>query len=411
MDVLEIFKELCSIPHCSKDSDKLKNYLVEYAKKYGYCVAVDNANNILCTKTDSKITMQSHYDMVCIGEYENLELYEEEMDAKKWLRAKNSTLGADNGIGIALTLKCMAENREVDALFTADEEIGLIGARALDLEVKTPYLLNIDSEDEGVVTLGCAGGVDVKVVVPIQREVKRGGFKEVEKSGYKGGHSGVDIHLNIENAIIELATVVESDMISIDGGERRNSIAKKATAILHVNDGDEEVEVIQNSDVLIKTIKEFQHGVREFNDTLEIVESSVNLAMIKTEPLYIEIHLSLRSMDDEKLQSLLIETTQYFESRLSNAVVSSEGYYAPWKPVENSFTKLVFEANEKIFDTVKLGAIHAGLECGILGEKMPHLEMASIGPNIIFPHSTREAVEIASVLKVEKVVETILRDI
>ena len=405
MTTLEIFKEICKIPHCSYNAQALKTYLQEFAKRYDYEVECDKAGNILCHKIGSNITLQSHYDMVCIGEYKEMKLYEKEIEGNKWLCAKDSTLGADNGIGIALTLKMMAEGKRVDALFTADEEVGLEGARALELKVQTPYLLNIDSEDEGVVTLGCAGGVDVKVLIPITRVTKIGTSREVEFSGeeFLGGHSGVDIHLNIKNAIKELSFFLECNFMSIEGGERRNSIAKRARAEVYISEGEEEVVVIKNSKAIITALKVFTHGVREYNSELDIVETSINLAMIKTHKDFVEINLSLRSMDDEKLKALLKETRDYFEGMLEGSIVSDEGYYAPWKPVENEFVKLVVTANEKVFEKVTLGGIHAGLECGILGEKMPDLQMASIGPNIIYPHSTREAVEIASVERIEKV--------
>ena len=408
MTTIELFKELCKIPHCSCNAQAMLTHLCDFAKKYEYDVQVDNANNILCTKRDSLLTLQAHYDMVCIGEYEHQELYESVQESKTWLKAKNSTLGADNGIGIALILKAMSEGKKIDALFTSDEEIGLIGARELALEVLTPYLLNIDSEEEAVVTLGCAGGVDVNVNIPLIKECKRGSTCKQEKSGYKGGHSGVDIHLNIENAIKELASELTLPLVSIEGGERRNSIAKKAEATLYVNEGDEEIEVIKNSSSIIEALQEFEHGVRAFNEKLNIVQSSVNLAMIHTHESHIQIHLSLRSMDDAELKALLANVEGFFKEKILNATVSNEGYYTPWTPQENDFTQLVVKANEAVFDKVSLGAIHAGLECGILGEKMPNLQMASIGPNIVFPHSTREAVELESVVHVEKVLNNII---
>jgi len=410
--VIDIFKTITKIPHCSGKTKALKEYLQTFAKEQGYSVQCDEAGNIVCTKSGSKVTLQSHYDMVCIGEFEQMELHNYHLEGKEYLRAKHSTLGADNGIGIAITLKLMAEGVAVDALFTNDEEIGLVGARALDLKVQTPYLLNLDSEEEGVVTLGCAGGVDLKVKIPLHRVKKRGGLKSIEISGKKfiGGHSGVDIHLDIPNAIKVLAQEIQGEFVSIEGGERRNSIAKRASAELFIadDDADETLSVIENSQAIIDALRDFKHGVREYNDVLDIVESSANLAMLKTFDDYVLIELSLRSMDKAKLDTLLKKSSDFFQERFAVCEVSSEDYYVPWKPQENDFTRLVFEASQKVFVDTKLGAIHAGLECGILLEKMPQVQMASIGPNIHYPHSTLEAVEISSVERVTHLVEDIV---
>ena len=201
MTVLDHFKALCAIPHCSGETGRMLAYLKERSEGYGYDTRTDASGNLLCTRPESTVTLQAHYDMVCIGKAPALELYE----ADGLLHAEDSTLGADNGMGMAMMLALMEAGTEVDALFTSDEETGLVGARALALPLKTPFLLNLDSEAYGEITVGCAGGVDLNVTLPLLRSVKELYCYETVAEGYPGGHSGVDIDKSIPNAIKELA--------------------------------------------------------------------------------------------------------------------------------------------------------------------------------------------------------------
>ena len=412
MQVVEIFKTLCHIPHCSHRAEAMQRYLCAFAKERGYHVAIDDVGNILCSHTNAKVTLQAHYDMVCIGEYETMELEEVVIGQKRHLRAKNSTLGADNGIGMAMILYFMEKKYPIDALFTADEEVGLLGARGLTLELTTPYLLNLDAEEEGIVTIGCAGGVDMLIALPITRSLKKGSMVAIEKSGYVGGHSGVDIHLDIPNAIKELSKVCRSDLIEINGGERRNAIAKRAVAKLFSSEGEDDILVINESKAIVEALESFKHGVYSFDEALNIVQSSANLAIIETKEDVIELHVTLRSMQKEDLDGLIAQTRHFFTHRFSNAEVIQEGYYAPWKPEVNSFNSRVLESSKRVFKhKAAFGAIHAGLECGILGEKFADIQMASIGPNIHYPHSTRESVELDSIERVLSSIEDLLENL
>lgn len=410
MTVLENFKAISKIPHCSHQAQALKKYLVAQTKALGYEVEVDAIGNILCHKTKSNITLQSHYDMVCIGKAPQLELIEKE----QWLYANDATLGADNGIGIAMTLSLMQEGYDVDALFTAEEEVGLLGARALELKIQTPFLLNIDSEDEGIVTIGCAGGVDILATLPISMAQEEVAVKECVAEGFAGGHSGVDIDKNIPNAIKELVQEFHKHdkLLAIKGGERRNSIAKYAKASVAQTGQQcgikESAAVINESAQIISMLQGFNHGVRSFNEDLEIVHSSINLAMIESFEDRLEVHLSARAMSLQSLKALEDETIKYFESY--GASVRSEGFYPPWKPEKSAFALTVLEASKKHFPKSTFGAIHAGLECGILKEKAPEVDMASIGPNIKYPHSNRECVDLVSVEKVYTLVKEIVEE-
>jgi len=416
-NVLKHFKKICTIPHCSYEAQEMKAYLVSCSESYGYSVSTDDVGNILAKKKGSLITLQSHYDMVCIGSTFPLELYEEE----GLLHAKDSTLGADNGMGMAMMLSLMEEGYAVDALFTADEEVGLLGARGLDLEVSAPFMLNLDSEEEGVVTIGCAGGVDIIATKNLVRQKRKLHLYRYEVSGLSGGHSGVDIDKNIPNAITLLFQKLcetTSFIVEVNGGERRNSIPKKAEIVFGLEEkvtledstylGYEEAEVMGESCKIIALLSGFDTGVRLLNERMKMVETSINLALIESSETSLRVQLSGRSMDKDALVALEEETISYFSNEGFDVTV--EGFYTPWKPEENSFAEQVLQESQKLFKEADYGAIHAGLECGIIKEKYPHILMASIGPNIYYPHSNRESVALDSVARVYECVVNIVRN-
>ena len=425
MSVIDIFKEICKIPHCSHQADKLKIYIQDKATQYGYEVSTDKVGNILCSHPDAKLILQSHYDMVCIGKAPNLELYEEDGH----LRAKNSSLGADNGIGMAMMLSLMEAKERVSCLFTAEEEVGLIGAQGLELPIKESLMLNLDTEEEGFVYIGCAGGSDVIARRPMLRKeiTEKVDSYEIIVDDLPGGHSGVDIHKNIPSAIKELASFlvhIPHYLISIDGGERRNSVPKKARAIISVPSGvmlDHKIEnfqinklntvetmMIDKGHKIVEMIHAFAQGVRAMNAELGIVQNSINLALIETNDEEIKVSLSARSMDSEELMVLVDETICFF--RAFDFSADSEGTYPAWKPVVNDFAKAVQKICQKHFEKADFMAIHAGLECAILKQYAPHLDICSIGPNIFSPHSSRESVDIVSVEKVYKALIEVVKE-
>jgi len=424
MSVLEIFKKICSIPHCSYEADNLKNYIINEAETYGYEVSVDEVDNILCSHPKAKLILQAHYDMVCIGEAPKLELYEEDGH----LKAKGSSLGADNGIGMAMMLKLMQEKEAISCLFTANEEVGLIGAQGLSLPIKEELMLNLDTEEEGYVYIGCAGGSDVIAAKALRREkiYEEVNSFEVIVDDLPGGHSGVDIHKNIPSAIKKLAAFlvhIPHYLIEIEGGERRNSISKRARAVISVPVGvilDESLENIQVTQLekpklkmidkghkIIEMIHAFAQGVRSLNTDLEIVQNSINLALVSMDEKEVKVSLSARSMDSEELLALVDETICFFKAFDFEA--KSEGTYPAWKPETNTFSYQVQGICKKHFEKADFMAIHAGLECAILKQYAPHLDIASIGPNIYNPHSSRESVEIASVERVFAALKEIVK--
>jgi len=320
--------------------------------------------------------------MVCVGT-RNIEIIEE----NGWLRAKNSSLGADNGIGVAIMLMFISQKRDFEFLFTNDEEIGLIGASQLDLDLESKYLLNLDSEDENIY-IGCAGGVDVIVSYPKSLKKVYGTKGELIINGLPGGHSGVDIDKNIPNAIVELLKRIKNTSF-LKGGERRNSIPVSAKS-LEIFEGNEEFEVYD--DKYLHFLKGLPHGVLEFDFKYKVPSISVNFALIDG----FEVVLSARANSNEKLK----EVKEYILSKTKGANVKFEGEYPAWEPEENEFSLLLREISGN-----NLKVIHAGLECAVLKNKFPEIKMASYGPIIENPHSIRERVKIDSIKNVLNVLE------
>jgi len=415
--ILEHFRVLTAIPHCSEEADKLFEYLILFAQERGYAVQTDEAQNILITKGAPKLCLQAHYDMVCMGKAPEIKTYEED----GWLKAEESSLGADNGMAIAMMMVLMDEGVELEFLITAEEEIGLIGANALSFDLQSKMMLNLDSEDEAEVYIGCAGGVDIVATKPYARiEDNRPAYR-VTVSGLSGGHSGVDIDKDIPNALKLLAGYLKDQkigLVSIEGGERRNSIPVQASAIVKSDSllqGKEKVtiEAIESSDPvlyagdeIIDLMKGFSHGVQEMNETFKIPERSINLAIVSTKNGLCQIETSARAMSAEGLTQISGETLYFFESYGFDVEMVDK--YPSWKPEVNSLTEEVSICMEEVFGESKMMAIHAGLECGVIAQKYPALKLASIGPTIRYPHSTREKVKIDSIKKTFDVLKRVI---
>ncbi len=420
--IIDHFKVLTKIPHCSQDAEALLLYLRDFASEHGYAVQIDDAGNILASKGKPEICLQAHYDMVCMGSAPQIETEERE----GWLHAVDASLGADNGIGIAMMMALMEEGTEAEFLFTADEEIGLIGANALSFDLQSTRMLNLDSEDEAEVYIGCAGGADIIGEIFDEQVPGHGACYEVAVRGLPGGHSGVDIDKKIPSAITLLAEYLHEEGVdqlsTIIAGERRNAIPSNAIAIVRsdtpltgrgevtVRPLAESPDVYRASRKILDYLYRFNQGVRLMNTQLDIPQTSINLAMVNDtySPRAFTIEISARAMSMEDLEILIAETVA--EMEMSGFAVRVEDKYPAWKPEENAFTREVATALEAEFGTVKTMAIHAGLECGVLSQKYPHIQFASIGPTIRYPHSTRECVDLASVERMFRVVEKIVRN-
>ena len=423
MRVIEIFKEITKIPRCSGTYKFFIDYIKEFSLSNNYVCKVDNANNILCYKDDKKpnICLQSHYDIVCLEEGKVPEIIEKD----GYLKAKNSTLGADNGIGCAYMLALMEDGENVELLFTCDEEIGLIGANNIAFELQSSKMLNLDSEAEGEICIGCAGGIDIFAINSSGEYIQNDKNKELYEitiDNLDGGHSGVDIDKNVPNALKLIAKTIkecDADLLDISGGERINSIPKSAKAIIvsnivpissHKNMKIEKVDTVTSNykkldSKIIDFIYTFANGVRGYDKDMEVVLSSINLAIVTNSTDGIKIELSGRSMDNDELKTLKDETIVLL--KLFGFEVTTSGKYPAWKPIQSNFTSEVLKTYQEFIPNTTLNAIHAGLECAIFKEKYPNMQICSIGPNIYFPHSHREECEISSVLKLYNIVKKI----
>ncbi len=407
MRIIELFKQITKIPRCSGNHLPFINFIKEFSYKLNYICKIDNANNILCYKENTKpnICLQSHYDIVCLKDGVIPEIIE--LDG--YLKAKSSTLGADNGIGCAYMLALMEEGKNVELLFTCDEEIGLIGASNIEHTLKSNYMLNLDSEMESEICIGCAGGIDIFGINTNREYVQNLDNKvlyEISIENLDGGHSGVDIDKNIPNAIKLLAKTIKEvngDLLSINGGERINSIPKEAKAFIAV---DKDTIFKKSHKNIIDFLYIFPNGVRGYDKKLGVVLSSINLAIITNEIDGVNIELSARSMDNDELKVLKEETIELLKQ--FNFNVTTNGKYPAWKPIHSNFTNIVLKTYQKHLPDTTINAIHAGLECAIFKEKYPNMQICSIGPNIHFPHSYREECEISSAIKLYQITKDIV---
>jgi dipeptidase D len=403
---LKHFLQITKIPHCSYHTQPLFEHIVSLSKRYGYDVYTDEAGNILSTKQGAKLTLQAHYDMVCVGKQQRDVVIEDD-----FIYAKDASLGADNGIGCAMMLALMEEGCAVDCLFTNDEEVGLLGANALELPLKTDKMINLDTEEYGNIYLGCAGGIDLDFISEHKKVQSR--YKNTyEVTAFSdGGHSGVDIDKPINNAIIEIAKFLHQndvEIISFEGGEKINAIPSfcKATVkadflqssdtikVIAIKGNDE--KVLSNSKALIAKIAKFQNGVLQKDEALGSVVDSCNFAIICDNGFSI----SVRSMKKDNLKNIAHNIQTYF----NDFTCKQYGKYEPWEP---KITPFALEVQKK-YDNAPFRAIHAGLECAVIRKKYPHLQIVSIGPDIFFPHSVKEKCNISSCDKIFKLIKTLL---
>lgn len=413
--IIEHFVALSKIPHCSNNANNLKIFLADFAKRFGYEVSIDNVNNILIKKGSPKLALQAHYDMVCVGDAPDIEVYEEH----GYLKAKNSSLGADNGMAIAIMMVLMEDGYELEFLLTSDEEVGLIGANGVDFNLQSKYMLNLDSEEEGEICIGCAGGIDIKATKSLTKIMNNKNCFEASLLNLPGGHSGVDIDKNIPNALFELASFLKDKNVKIvnfHGGERTNSIPANAKAVITSDDNQlhsdifsikkvEKYAYCYDEDILL-IISNFKHGVLEFDDSINIPNISQNLAIVDIEDDVLSIEVSIRAMSMDDLDRTAEETSKYFTKYGFD--VQRKDKYPAWKPEINYFVKSIEKIMNEEIGRSEIKAIHAGLECGVLKQRYPKIEFASIGPTIYFPHSKQEMIEINSINSTFKVVKRII---
>ncbi len=464
--VWRFFHDVTQVPRPSKKEGKMIEYLETFAKNHGIALKKDKAGNILMSKPATKgyedrpvVVLQSHMDMVCEKnsgtkhDFEN-DPIETVVDGE-WLRANGTTLGADNGIGIAAELAILAsddiEHGPIECLFTTDEETGLSGAKALEEGFMTgSILLNLDSEDEGEIFMGCAGGKDTQAVFSFVPEISQSEmvFFKIDVKGLNGGHSGGEIDKGLGNANKVLVHFlylmadkkVDFALCSINGGNLRNAIAREAHAVIGINPKDKEtVRVMLNhytaeveyvlrhvdpnvqitmestpreelcfskgdAEKLIWALHACPHGVLGMSHDIEgLVETSTNLASVKTQYdaerkiFVVTVGTSQRSSIESCKRMAANQVSSVF--KLAGATVTQGDGYPGWAPNPDSkILKIAEETYRKMFGKdAKIKAIHAGLECGLFLEKYPSLDMISFGPTLRDVHSPNERIEIKTV--------------
>ena len=460
--VFHYFEEICQVPRPSKKEEKIVAYLKEFGKKHNLETKVDEVGNVLIKKPASKgmencktVVLQSHVDMVC--EKNNNVSHDfltdpiETIIDGEWMKANGTTLGADNGIGVATELAILAddtlEHGPIECLFTIDEETGLTGAFALkEGFMNGDILLNLDSEDEGELFIGCAGGIDsVAEFNYYEADMPDGYFCcKIEVKGLKGGHSGGDIHLGRANAnkilnrFLTLAfNKYDLYLCEIDGGNLRNAIPREAHAIIAIPEAnkhdlrtdlnvftaevqaeyavtDPDMELILSSEParakaidadttqrLLQTLYAAPHGVYAMSQDIPgLVETSTNLASIKMKPgNIIRIETSQRSSTASSKQDIANMVRTVFE--MGGAVVTFGDGYPGWKPNTHSeILEIATASYKRLFGVdAQVKAIHAGLECGLFLDKYPGLDMISFGPTLQGVHSPDERMLIPTVEK------------
>ena len=465
---ISLFTEINKIPRGSGNEKGLSDWLVELSKKLGWEVIQDEVLNVIIRVPGKKshtnkeaVVLQGHLDMVCVKEdgsthdflTDPIVMYEED----GWLKARGTTLGADNGVAIAISLALALDDSiahpPLELLFTVDEERGLVGANNLQSDVLTgKYLINVDSEDEGIFTIGCAGGINTYIEMPLIYEENKQKLEtfEISISKLSGGHSGVQIHQQKPNAIQFMARTLNNilefagdfHLIDFEAGIAHNVIPTSAVVRFSADDFEQRhiedmfiifeneyrtfepdmelsfkkidvAEMFIKKDIsenIIRLLMSLPHGVfsmsREMDDLVETSNNLAQIEMIRHEEsageyaTLLKITLSQRS----SVSSKLVFLTQKIESiaKLAGANVSSGIGYPPWEPVwDSELLKKSILSYQNVFDKEPIiEVIHAGLECGVIGSKYPDMEMISIGPGIKDAHTTQERLNIADIDKI-----------
>lgn len=459
--VFEIFDEITKVPRPSKKEGKIREFLHDFAKKHNIEYKTDAIGNVLMSKPATPghenapvVVMQGHMDMVCESNDKSFDFENNPIKTivdGEWVRADGTTLGADNGIGVAASLAAMIDDSYVHgplrALFTVDEETGMTGANNIgDGMLDGDILLNLDSEDDAEIFIGCAGGVDTTATFTYSRSFAPKDFLYFKVSVEKGqgGHSGGDIHLGRANAnkllsrfLFRLMQDYEVSVSEFDGGNLRNAIPRAAHAIIGVHTSNKEkVRVALNeyaaeikneygdleptleidmesveipdfcidSDTsrrLILALYSAPHGVVSMSRDLEgLVETSTNLAAVKMLPENkILITTSQRSSVESRKWDIARQVEAVFA--LAGAEVAHGDGYPGWAPnMQSPIMAIARDAYKELYGiTPAIKAIHAGLECGLFLTKYPHLDMCSFGPTLRNVHSPSEMMHIPAVDK------------
>ncbi|WP_447842710.1 cytosol nonspecific dipeptidase [Enterobacter cloacae] len=455
----DIFAKICSIPHPSYHEEQLAEHIMGWAKEKGLHAERDQVGNILIRKPATAgmenrkpVVLQAHLDMVPQKNNDTVHDFTKDpiqpyIDGD-WVKARGTTLGADNGIGMASALAVLADDSvqhgPLEVLLTMTEEAGMDGAFGLQANwLQADILINTDSEEEGEIYMGCAGGIDFISTLPLSREAVPAGFQtfKLTLKGLKGGHSGGDIHLGLGNAnkllarfLAGHAAELDLRLVDFNGGTLRNAIPREAfatvavpaakadelkklssvyldilknelsakeknlTVVLESVSTDKAALTTQYRDTFIQLLNATPNGVIRNSDVAKgVVETSLNVGVVTMGDDSAEIICLIRSLIDtgkEYVVSMLESL-----GTLAGAKTSAKGSYPGWQPDASSpVMALVRETYQRLFNsTPNIQVIHAGLECGLFKKPYPNMDMVSIGPTITGPHSPDEQVHIESV--------------
>lgn len=467
--LFEIFEEISAIPRGSGNEEKIAKYIEDFAKARGLFCVRDEVNNVFVRMSGSEgreseeaVLLQGHTDMVCEKNSDTVHDFENDgiklvLDGK-WLRAKGTTLGADNGVAVALMLAILDGELEshppIECLFTTSEEVGLDGAKAFDYSlVKAMGMINLDSEEEGVVTVSCAGGVRSDLSMKATRTAFSGKAYKVKISGLTGGHSGAEINCGRANAnklmgriLFELSKTSDISLSYIEGGSKDNAIPRECVSVISLN-AEKEEETLNAfrrvSDVIIAEANESDknikitmtecsepalmfdkqstknaiavmciaaNGVLAMSEEIDgLVEYSRNLGVVKTNENLIEFIFSSRSSVESRIDCSQSELDAL--ALLTGCEIKHYSRYPGWKyekisPLRDKYVSVA----EKCFGKEPVVmAIHAGLECGIIKSHIHNMDMISIGPDMVGIHSPDEALDLDSFERFWKLVKELLK--
>lgn len=468
-NVLKYFYEICEIPHGSYNMSKIADYCEDFAKKLGLKSLRDEANNVIIFKNGTKgnenaepIILQGHLDMVCAKDEDSqIDFMRDGLTLTAegdFLKADGTTLGADNGIAVAIIFSILESDTiphpPIEAVLTTDEEVGMIGAMALDTTPLTAKrMINIDSEEDDTVTVSCAGGSDFIVKMPIRRQSVGANKVTLKIKGLLGGHSGVEIDKDRVNAAKLCAKVIDTIkmedfwIIDISSGEKGNAIpnscylelcAKNAKTLslalenclekikseivgiepdfayeIMADENESVHSVLSNDDFenLLHTSCATPNGVQKMSDEIKgLVETSLNLGVLKTESDYLFMHISLRSNKEAELLALENELKSILST--TPCEINTFGHYPAWEYKANSkLQEIYIDCYKKQYDNEpKVAAIHAGLECGVFASKIKDLDCISLGPNLFDVHTPKEKLSLSSLESTYKLILSILEN-
>lgn len=465
--VFSIFEEICSIPHSSGNMQKISDYCVEFAKKLGLKYVQDNALNVIIYKPATKgfesaepIMLQGHLDMVCqkeTGTQKDLETEGiEPILSGDFITANGTTLGADNGIAVAMIMSILAdkniEHPPIEAVFTTDEEIGMLGANDLDFSLLSARkMINIDSEEGDTVTVSCAGGSEVKMNLSFGRKAVYKSALEITVSGLKGGHSGVEIDKHRQNADTLLGRILNAlkgkfdfNIVEVSGGDKANAIPTDSTAKICMEDAENAVNFLEeyskeiknelisreeNLEIIFEIKEEKEYfcldtdatkklifalinnpcGIIEMSKEIEgLVETSLNLGVLYTTENAVTLVYALRSNKASALTFL--EERLLNIAELLGAKSEISGRYLPWEYNANSKIRDIYvEAyRQKYGELPKIAAIHAGLECSVFASRIKGLDCIAVGPDMTGVHTPKETLSVSSTKDIYEILLNVL---